>query len=279
MEAYSNVLLDLRRDEGVAVLSLDRPDRLNALNVTIREEIARAAKMVAEDDSFGALVITGNGGRAFSVGADLKESGSSHRTVDLDSFVKGAKIKNEWLGVLTNYPKAIISAVNGYAIGSGVTLAVMADILIGTPNAEFRLPHIKLGIAPGTITLLKLARSIGQQRTMEMVLTGRTLSAEEALRCGLLSRIVPPEELLSTAIEIGAQIAAAPRLSVAMTKEGYARGLDISWGDAVAMDQLQVFAMLHAPEKDARHSEMIDRLKRGEATTAQQSLGTGKSLT
>ena len=258
---YSEILLDLRAGKGVAVLTLNRPDSLNALNLTIREEIADAVERVAADDQVGALVLTGAGGRAFSVGADLKDPKTDHSVDDFEAFIDGDRIKGRWYELLTHYPKGVVAAIDGYAAGSGLQLALAADVLVGTETARFWVPQVALGLAPHVGTLLKLARIMGQQRMLEMILTNRKLEAAEALQYGLLSAVVPADELLPYAIGIGEKIATSPRLSIKLTKETYFRALDMTWDEAIAVDRWKSFGMWQTREKKKRHADMIAKLK------------------
>ncbi len=246
--------------EGVAVLTLKRAQAHNALNGSIREEIADAAASVAQDSNFGALVLIGDGGRAFSVGADLKDPRTNHSADDFEAFLEGDKVKNRWYEILTHYPKGVVAAVSGYTAGSGVQLALTADVLIGTPSVQFWIPQVGLGLAPHVGSLVKLARIMGQQRMLEMILTGRRLSAAEALSYGLLSKVVEYPELLNTAVDTAAKIAAAPRLAIELTKQTYFRAIDMTWEQAMSMDRWKSFGMFQTADKKQRHAEKIAEL-------------------
>lgn len=264
---YQEIELELDYDVGVATLRLNRPSVHNALNASIRLELNDAVARVADDDDIGALVLTGKGGRAFSVGADIKSPGSDHSASEFDEYLKGVREKQRWYDILCHYPKGVIAATNGYTAGSGLQLALTADILIGTETSQFWIPQIGLGLAPHVGSMVKLARIIGQQRMLEMVLTGRRLSADEALRFGLLSQIVPADELESRAKEIGARIAAQPRLAVQIAKESYFQALDISWDQAMRVDRWKEFSMWQTEDRRARHAAFKERATNKEKAT------------
>lgn len=258
---YQEIDLDLDHDSGVAVLTLNRPEVHNALNGGIRIEITDAVQRVAADDAIGALVLTGAGERAFSVGADLKSDDSNHSVDDFDVYVQGRERKGGWYTTLCKYPKAVIAATNGYVAGSGLQLALTADIFIGTPSSQFWIPQVELGLAPHVGTLIKLSRIIGQQRMLEMVLTGRRLDADEALRVGLLSQVVERDELLTRAKAIAATIARQPRLAVRITKQSYFQGIDMTWDQAIAVDGWKEFSMWQTSDRRDQHASFQERVR------------------
>jgi enoyl-CoA hydratase len=251
---YREILLDLDHATGVAVLTLNRPEVHNALNGSIRVEITDAVTRVARDPDIGALVLAGAGSKAFSVGADLKSPDSDHSASEFDAYLEGSARKGGWYPLLCKYPKAVIAAVNGYVAGSGLQLALTADIFVGTPSSQFWIPQVGLGLAPHVGSLIKLARIIGQQRMLNVVLTGRRITAEEALEWGLLSEIVEPDSVVRRAAEIGAQIARQPRLSVQVTKQSYFQGIDMTWDQAIQVDAWKEFCMWQTADRRERHA-------------------------
>lgn len=255
MKPFDEINLDLDYERGVAVLMLNRPARHNALNATIRYEMNDAVEAVMANEQIGALVLTGSGGKAFSVGADLKSTDSNHSTSDFNEYVNGKSRKGEWYDLLCHYPKGIVAAINGYCAGSGLQLALTADVIIGSPSAQFWIPQVSLGLAPNVGTLIKLARIIGQQRMLNMVLTGSKVLATEAAEMGLLSEILPQDGLLERATDIAARIAAQPRLAVQMTKEAYFQGIELSWDQAMRVDAWKEFCMWQTSDRRERHAE------------------------
>lgn len=253
MSSYNEVSLTKDYSDGVAVLTLERPQYHNALNSSIRGEIFRAADEVATDDGLGALVLMGAGAKAFSVGADLRDPKTDHSVEDFTVYIDGRRGQH-WYNLLTHYPKGIVTAANGYVAGSGLQLALAGDILIGTESSQFWVPQVSLGLAPHVGTLIKLARIMGQQRMLSMILTGQRLSAQQAYEWGLLTDVVPLDQLMSRAKEVAAQIAGQPRMSVQMTKESYFRSIDMTWEQAMAVDELKSYGMFQTTDRKERHA-------------------------
>ena len=262
---FDEIDFHVDRNTGVAVLTLNRSEVHNALNATIRYEMNKAVELVAVDEDIRALVLTGSGTKSFSVGADLKSPDSNHSVSEFDKYVAGKSHKTEWYDALCHYPKAVISAVNGYCAGSGLQLALTADIMIGSQTATFWVPQVSLGLAPHVGTMIKLARMIGQQRMLEMILTGRRIDAQEALRFGLLSEVVDQGELVARARAIAARIAQQPPLAVRITKEAYFQGIELTWEQAMRVDGWKEFCMWQTTDRRQRHQDFADR-KRPPAT-------------
>lgn len=254
-------LITLERDDArrVAVLTLNRPDVHNALNADIRYELSQALDEIAADDGIGALVLTGAGTKAFSVGADLKNPESNHSVSDFARYLPGKRKKGEWYDTLITFPKGVVSAVNGYCAGSGLQLAMAADMLVASTNATFWLPQSGLGLAPHVPTLVRLARCMGQQRVLHMALTGQRIDAQTALRYGLVLDVVSPDCLLDAAKDIAAQIARVPALSVQVTKESFLQGMELSWEQLTRVDAWKEFCMYQNDARKATHQAFVDR--------------------
>ncbi|BFO56802.1 MULTISPECIES: enoyl-CoA hydratase-related protein [Comamonadaceae] len=215
---YETILVE-RRDR-VGLITLNRPKSLNALNVRMSREVVHALKAFDADDNIGAIVITGSP-RAFAAGADIEEM-ADKTLAELqarDIFAAW----NELLGV----SKPIIAAVSGYALGGGCELAMMCDFIIASEDAHFGQPEIKLGILPGIGGSQRLTKSVGKALAMDLVLTGRSLTAPEAKAAGMVARIVPAGELLQTALEAAHTIAGYNAPAVRMAKEAVNRALEV----------------------------------------------------
>ena len=199
----------------VAVVTLNRPEALNAMNRAIRDELMDATFRVKTDDNLRVMVLTGTG-RAFCAGADLKERAKG----DSDQISGPASVINSSPSFTTlDIGKPIIAAINGYALGGGLEMSLACDIRIASKNATFGLPEIVRGFFPGGGGPLKLPRLIPRAMAMDMLLTGDPINADTALQWGLISRVVEPEELLPTAMQLANRIAGHAPLAVKANRE------------------------------------------------------------
>lgn len=205
--------------KGVRILTLHRPEALNALNTALLGEISLALDEAEADSATGAVVITGDD-RAFAAGADINEMASR----DLVGILEDPR-QAHWARI-ARFSKPLIAAINGFALGGGCELAMHADILIAGENARFGQPEINLGIMPGAGGTQRLLRAVGQSMAMQMVLTGEQISAKRALEAGLISEICVPELTLERAIAIAQIIAAKAPLAVRLAKEAIHKAAD-----------------------------------------------------
>lgn len=199
--------------DRVGVIRLNRPDALNALNVDIMHAIVDAAEAFQNDPDIMALVLAGSE-KAFAAGADIKE-------MHAKSYIEMQQA--DWFSHWNRFTAIrlpIIAAVNGYALGGGCELAMMADMIIAGPKSKFGQPEINLGVIPGMGGSQRLTRAIGKSKAMDLVLTGRMMDGEEAERAGLVARLVEDEQVYDTAMEIAQTIAAKSRPVVMSAKEG-----------------------------------------------------------
>lgn len=233
----SVVLLE-RPSEGVALLRLNRPDRLNALNMAVRESLASHITHLASEDSVRCVVITGDD-KAFAAGADVAEL--AERTATDEAF---ARSRAAWAAI-ERYRRPIIAAVSGFALGGGCELALHCDIIIAGQGAKLGQPEVKLGIMPGAGGTQRFVRAVGKFAAMRWLLTGDLLSAPEAERLGLVSEVVPDGEVLPHALEIATRIAALPPVAVAAIKEVVLLGADLPLDAALRLEG-QSFQMLFA---------------------------------
>jgi enoyl-CoA hydratase/carnithine racemase len=209
--AYQTLIVE--DHDAVRLIRLNRPDALNALNGELMDELTAVLDAGEADAGVRCFVITGSE-RAFAAGADIKEMApKSYADVFNEDF-----ITRNWERV-TRCRKPVIAAVAGYALGGGCELAMMCDFIIAADNARFGQPEINLGVTPGAGGTQRLPRFVGKSKAMDMVLTGRMMDAAEAERCALVSRVVPLAELIPTALEVAAKIAALSPLAVMMAKE------------------------------------------------------------
>ncbi|MEL6818877.1 MAG: enoyl-CoA hydratase [Pseudomonadota bacterium] len=208
--AFETIMTEKRGN--VLLVTLNRPSALNALNAQVSSELGDALADIEGDHKIGAVVITGSE-KAFAAGADIKEMADLKYA---DAYLDDAF--SNWDRVL-KFRKPMIAAVSGYALGGGCELATMCDIVIAAESAKFGQPEITLGIMPGMGGTQRLARFIGKAKTMDLCLTGRLMDADEAERCGLVSRVVPDGELIETALSVADKIADFSQPSVMMAKE------------------------------------------------------------
>lgn len=218
-------------DGRVAILTLNRPKALNALNDALMNELGEALLKLDADDAIGAIIITGSE-KAFAAGADISAMQSwSH----MDVF-KSEYITRNWETIL-RIRKPIIAAVAGYALGGGCELAMMCDFIIAADTAKFGQPEIKLGVIPGAGGTQRLPRAVGKSKAMDMVLTARMMSADEAERSGLVSRVVPAEKLMAEAREAATVIASMSLPSVIMAKESVNRAWESSLKEGILFER------------------------------------------
>jgi enoyl-CoA hydratase/carnithine racemase len=196
---YNSILFE-RKDNGVVLITLNRPKALNALNQELCRELGDAISNIEKDETARVTVITGNE-KAFAAGADIKEMS----TLSFIDVYKTGLFSS--LDVIPRARKPIIAAVNGYALGGGCELAMMCDFIIAGDKAKFGQPEIKLGTIPGIGGSQRLTRAIGKSRSMELTLTGDMITAQEAEQRGLVSRVVPQDKLVDNALETANKIA------------------------------------------------------------------------
>jgi len=233
---YENILCESRG--AVGLITLNRPKALNALNSALIGELNQALQSFDDDNAIGCIVITGSE-KAFAAGADIKEMQSKdYMDAYLEDFL------GNWSHV-ADQRKPVIAAVAGYALGGGCELAMMCDFIIAADTAMFGQPEIKLGTIPGAGGTQRLTRFVGKSKAMEMVLTGRMMDAEEAERAGLVSRVVPADELVADAVKTAGKIAAMSRPSVMIGKESVNRAYETTLAEGIRFER-RVFHSLFA---------------------------------
>ncbi len=208
---YDNILVD-KKEGGVALVTLNRPKALNALCYALFEDLNDAMMQLDKDPEVRAIVLTGSE-KAFAAGADIKEM---EPRMYPDTYMTDMLT---WWDQLNTLKTPVIGAVNGYALGGGSELAMMCDILLAGEDAKFGQPEVNLGVIPGMGGTQRMVRAIGKSRAMELCLTGDMMGAEEAASRGLVSRVVPVDQLVDEAIKVGAKIAKKSAPSIAMAKE------------------------------------------------------------
>jgi enoyl-CoA hydratase len=208
--------------DGLALVTINRPDKLNALNQAVISELGEAFRMAREDTSVKALILTGAGEKAFVAGADIAELAK----VDAIEAERLSRRGQEIFRALETLRKPSVAAVNGYALGGGLELAMCCTIRIASPNAKLGQPEVKLGIVPGYGATQRLPRLVGCGRALELLLSGEPIDAAEAYRIGLVNALAPQEELIPTAKQWARKVVANGPLAVALTMESVDTGLD-----------------------------------------------------
>lgn len=213
------------KEEGIAVIRLNRPEVLNAVRDSLWREIEEAVADVERDESVRVLIFTGQG-RAFSAGADMKEMGHLFEG-EVNSFeLRESIVRMQRLTrTIIEMPKPTIAAVNGYALGAGAELAILCDIRIASEKAKFGFPEVKVGLFETNGVTHILPRLVGLGKAKELMMTGEFIDAEEARRIGLVERVVPHEELLAEAMALAGKIASNAPVPVALVKAGLNKGV------------------------------------------------------
>jgi enoyl-CoA hydratase len=236
--SYETILKEIRG--RVLLLTLNRPEALNALNAQTIDELNHALDEAERNADIGCVVLTGSS-KAFAAGADIKEMAElTYPQIYLDDLFSGSD-------KVAARRKPIIAAVAGFALGGGCELALMCDFILAADNARFGQPEIKLGVLPGMGGTQRLTRAVGKAKAMEMCLTGRMIDAVEAERAGLVSRIVPLDQLLDEAMKVAAAIAGKSLPVAMMVKESVNRAFEVSLSEGVRFER-RVFHSAFASE-------------------------------
>ena len=235
---YENILVETRGSVGL--ITLNRPNALNALNSALIDDLNAALEIYEADENIGCVVLTGSE-KAFAAGADIKEMQSkSYMDAYQGDFIRKWERINE-------FRKPVIAAVAGYALGGGCELSMMCDMIIAADTAKFGQPEIKLGVMPGAGGTQRLTRFVGKSKAMDMCLTGRMMDADEAERSGLASRIVPAADLIDEAVKTAQTIAGMSLPIVMMTKETVNRAYETTLSEGVRFER-RLFHSMFATE-------------------------------
>ena len=235
-------LVRLEVSDGVGTLRIDRPEQLNALNSEIQEAIAAAAREADHRDDVAAVVLTG-GEKVFAAGADVKEmAGMTY----VEMTARSSRIM-ECFNAVAGISKPVIAAINGYALGGGCELALCADVRFAAEDATLGQPEIKLGVIPGAGGTQRLTRLVGPSRAKDLIFSGRFVKADEALRIGLVDKLLPAAEVYPQAVEWARQFVGGPRVALAAAKQAIdlGSGVDLRTGQEI---ERQLFSGLFATE-------------------------------
>lgn len=218
--AYENILVEV--EDGIALLKINRPKVLNALNKATLLEIQQALRELTEREDVRGLIITGEGEKAFVAGADVAEM-AEMTPQEAQEF---SRLGHETLKMIEEFPWPVIAAVNGYALGGGLEVALACDLIFASEGARLGLPEVTLGIFPGFGGTQRLPRLIGRARALEVILTGQMFEAQRAYEMGMVNRVCPADRLLEEAKEVARQMAKNGPIAVKMAKKVVKEGLD-----------------------------------------------------
>jgi enoyl-CoA hydratase len=250
--SYETILTEIRGT--VALITLNRPKALNALNSTIMAELTAALAAYDRDDAVAAVVLTGSE-KAFAAGADIKEMQSiTFVEAYLGDFISG------WDAV-SGFRKPLIAAVFGFALGGGCELAMMCDFIIAADTAKFGQPEITLGVIPGLGGSQRLTRAVGKAKAMDLVLTGRMMDAAEAERAGLVSRVVEPEKLIDEAVTAAQKIATFPRAAVLMAKEAVNRSFETTLVEGLRFERRMFHSLFATADQKEGMAAFVEKRK------------------
>ena len=251
--AYENIIVETR--DSVGLITLNRPNVLNALSTPLVRELGAALTAFEADETIGAMVVTGSE-KAFAAGADIKEM----QTKNWPDTYSEDFITADWESIL-RCRKPVIAAVAGYALGGGCELAMMCDFIIAAENARFGQPEIQLGVTPGAGGTQRLTRFVGKSKAMEMCLTGRMMDAEEAERSGLVSRVVAADRLVDEAVETAQKIAGMSRPIALMVKEAVDRSYEMSLSEGVRFERRLFQATFGTADQSEGMAAFVEKRK------------------
>ncbi len=248
--AYSNIMVETKGKVGL--ITLNRPNALNALNGALIGEMSQALDAFEADDAIGCIVITG-GAKAFAAGADIKE-------MQTKTYMQA--FKEDFIGSwdrVARSRKPVIAAVAGFALGGGCELAMMCDFIIAADTAKFGQPEIKLGVMPGAGGTQRLARFVGKAKAMDLCLTGRMMDAAEAERCGLVSRVVAADKLIEEALKAADTIASMSLTATMMTKESINRSFETTLGEGIRFERRVFHAMFATDDQKEGMAAFVEK--------------------
>jgi len=242
----------VERRGRVGIVRLDRPQALNALNATLRNELLGAVEAFDADADVGCILITGSD-KAFAAGADIKEM-ADKSYIDIFRADYAADYER-----LTRVRKPVIAAVAGFALGGGCELAMMCDFIIAADNAKFGQPEIKLGVIPGIGGTQRLTRAVGKAKAMDLILTGRMMDAAEAERSGLVARVVPAASLMEEAMKVAETIAAMSQPSLLAAKEAVNRSFETSLAEGMRFERRVFHALFATKDRKEGMAAFIEK--------------------
>lgn len=249
---YTNILVT--KETGYAIVQFNRPEVLNALNMKLMEELVDALETLDKDNDIRCIIITGNE-KAFAAGADIKEMADASAVEMLmrDQFARWDRIRK--------IKKPLVAAVSGFALGGGCELSMTCDMIIASETAKFGQPEINIGVMPGAGGTQRLTRAIGKAKAMEMVLTGKMISAQEALQWGLINKVVPVEYYLQEAKDLAKEIANKPPVAVRLAKEAVLKSFDTTIEGGLEFERKNFYLLFASEDQKEGMKAFVEKRK------------------
>jgi enoyl-CoA hydratase len=249
---FENVIIE--KDGVTAVITLNRPQQLNALSYDLIKDLSLAMQELDHDDETRVIIITG-GEKVFAAGADIKEM------AERGPFDERLHERLAYRDRINHISKPVIAAVSGFALGGGCELAMSCDIIVAAENARFGQPEVNIGIIPGSGGTQRLTHLVGKHRAMEMVLTGEFMSAADAERFGLVNRVVPPELLMDEAKAIANKIAAKPALAIKAAKEAVLKSADLPLDEGLDFERKSFWLLFASEDRTEGMKAFLEKRK------------------
>ena len=251
-------MITTSKDEGVCIVKINRPTKLNAMNIDVAKEIISTFQQLDKDDSVRVIVLTGEGDKAFSAGADIEYMSK----ISADESEVYAKLGQEVTATIENVSKPTIAAVNGFALGGGCEVAMSCDIRIASENARMGQPEVTIGIPPGWGGTQRLMRIVGVAKAKELVYTGKMIKAAEAKEIGLVNNVVPLESLMDEVMSMAKTIASNATLAVHMSKTAINKGRNADLDTGLGVELLAWRNCFSDPDREKRMTDFVNKSKK-----------------